>query len=86
MAIDHTRTSTDDERAHSRYRCAHHRTAPSLIWRRAFLRYTKSTGTWALYRPDRQSNVHRYQDLDPAPMVDRLLAEIDADPICIFWG
>ena len=86
MAIDHTRTSTGDERADSRYRCADHRTAPSLIWRRARLRYTKSTGTWALYRPDRQSNVHRYQDLDPAPMVDRLLAEIDADPICIFWG
>lgn len=24
--------------------------------------------------------------LDPTPTIDRLLVEIDADPICIFWG
>ncbi len=52
----------------------------------ARLRYTKSTGTWTLYWPDCNSKFHRYEDLDPTPMIERLLAEIDADPTCIFWG
>ncbi len=52
----------------------------------ARLRYTNSTGTWTLYWPDRHSKFHRYEDLDPTPTIDRLLAEIDTDPICIFWG
>jgi len=52
----------------------------------ARLRYTKSTCSWALYWPDRNSKFHRYEDIDPTPTIDRLLAEIDADPICIFWG
>lgn len=50
------------------------------------LRYTSSTGVWALYWPDSNSKFHRYEDLDPTPKVERLLAEIDADPTCIFWG
>ena len=37
-----------------------------------------------LARPSQK--FHRYEDLDPTPTIDRLLAEIDADPICIFWG
>ena len=52
----------------------------------ARMRYTKSTGVWTLYWPDRNSKFHRYEDVDPTPTIDRLLAEIDADPICIFWG
>jgi hypothetical protein len=52
----------------------------------ARLRHTKSTGVWTLYWPDRHSKFHRYEDLDPTPTVDRLLAEIEADPTCIFWG
>ena len=52
----------------------------------ARLRYTKSMGVWALYWPDRHSKFHRYEELDPTATVERLLAEIDADPICIFWG
>jgi hypothetical protein len=52
----------------------------------ARLRYTKSTGTWTLYWPDRHSKFHRYEDLEPTPAIDRLLAEIDTDPTCIFWG
>lgn len=52
----------------------------------ARLRYTKSTGVWTLYWPDRNSKFHRYEDLEPTPTIDGLLAEIDADPICIFWG
>lgn len=47
----------------------------------ARLRYTKSTGSWAHYWPDRNSKFHRYEDLDPTPTVDQLLAEIDADPV-----
>lgn len=52
----------------------------------ARLRYTKSTGVWTLYWPDRNTKFHRYEDLDPTPSIDRLLSEIDADPICIFWA
>jgi hypothetical protein len=52
----------------------------------ARLRYTTSTGVWTLYWPDRNSRFHRYDDLAPTPTLDRLLAEIEADPICIFWG
>jgi hypothetical protein len=52
----------------------------------ARLRYTKSTGLWTLFWPDRHSKFHRYDDLDPMPTIDRLLAEVDADPMCIFWG
>ena len=52
----------------------------------ARLRYTKAAGTWALYWSDRHSRFHRYEDLDPTARVERLLAEIDADPACIFWG
>lgn len=52
----------------------------------ARMRYTKSTGAWTLYWPDRHSRFHRYEDIDPTPTIDRLLAEIDADPTCIFWG
>ena len=43
-------------------------------------------GVWTLYWPDRHSKFHRYEDLEPTPTVDRLLVEIDSDPICIFWG
>ena len=52
----------------------------------ARLRYAKSTGLWTLYWPDSNSKFHRYEDLDPTPKIERLLAEIDADPTCIFWG
>jgi hypothetical protein len=52
----------------------------------ARLRYTKAAGTWTLYWPDRHGKFHRYKRLDPTARVDRLLAEIDADPNCIFWG
>lgn len=52
----------------------------------ARLRYTKSTGVWTLYWPDSNAKFHRYEDLEPTPKVERLLAEIDADPTRIFWG
>lgn len=52
----------------------------------ARLRYTKSTGTWTLYWPDRHSRFHRYEGVDPTSKIERLLEEVDADPLCIFWG
>jgi hypothetical protein len=52
----------------------------------ARLRFTKSTGVWALYWPVRNGKFHRYPELEPTPTIDRLLAEIDDDPMCTFWG
>lgn len=52
----------------------------------ARLRYTSSVGSWQLYWSDRNSKFHRYEEVDATPKVDRLLAEIDEDPNCIFWG
>ena len=51
----------------------------------AQLRYDPATQLWTLYWADRNSRWHRYDDLEPARL-DRVLAEIDADPTCIFWG
>lgn len=53
--------------------------APASSW-------SSSPATPSGHWPDRNSKFHRYEDLDPTPTIDRLLAEIDADPICIFWG
>jgi hypothetical protein len=52
----------------------------------ARLRFTAPEGVWTLYWPDRNSKFHRYGDLNPTRRIDRLLAEIDTDPLCIFWG
>lgn len=52
----------------------------------ARLRYTKTRAEWSLYWTDRNSKFHLYDRVEPTPTVQRLLAEIDADPTCIFWG
>lgn len=52
----------------------------------ARLRYTQSRREWSLYWPDRHSRFHRYDLTPPSARVDDLLAEIDRDPTCIFWG
>lgn len=52
----------------------------------ARLRYTKARREWALYWRDRNLKFHRYDLVDPSPDVESLLAEVDADPTCIFWG
>ena len=51
----------------------------------ARLRFTRSRG-WELYWADRNSEFHIYDELPPAPKVDRLLREISDDPTCIFFG
>ena len=52
----------------------------------ARLRYTKTTGLWELYWRDRNLRFHRYDRIPPSRLVDDLLAEVDRDPIRIFWG
>ncbi len=52
----------------------------------ARLRYTKARQEWTLYSRDRNLKFHRYDIADPSPDVESLLAEVDADPTCIFSG
>ena len=52
----------------------------------AQLRYDPSTARWALYWADRNSRWHRYDDLEPTTDLDEVIAEIDEDPTCIFFG
>ncbi len=52
----------------------------------ARLRYTAKTGLWMLYWSDRDGRWHRYWNFEPTPRVDKLLAEIERDPTCIFFG
>lgn len=52
----------------------------------ARLRHTQSRREWSLYWPDQHSRFHRYEPTPPSTRVADLLAEIDRDPTCIFWG
>ena len=52
----------------------------------ARLRYTAAHKLWTLYWRDRNLQFHAYDLLAPSQSVRNLLAEIDRDPTCIFWG
>ncbi len=52
----------------------------------ARLGYSKKNSEWTLCFADRNGKFHRYREHDPTPYVAELLAEIGADPTCIFWG
>lgn len=52
----------------------------------ARMRYTKTAGVWTLYWRDRRLRFHLFDLLPPSRSVEDLLAEIDRDPTCIFWG
>lgn len=52
----------------------------------ARLRYVQRTRVWTLYHRDRHGRSHRYPFVGPSNNVDVLIAEIDRDPTCIFWG
>jgi hypothetical protein len=52
----------------------------------ARLRYTKTRREWSLYWTDRNGRFHCYDRLAPSEHVTELLAEVDSDPTCIFWG
>jgi hypothetical protein len=51
----------------------------------AQLRLDPSGGNWTLFWSDRNDRWHLYDFIEPGTVAD-LLAEIDADPTCIFWG
>lgn len=52
----------------------------------ARLRYTAKIKTWTLYWRDRNLRFHLYDRLAPTASIDDVIAEIDRDPTCIFWG
>jgi hypothetical protein len=52
----------------------------------AQLRYGQKTGQWTLYCADRNDKWHIYPELEATKDIDAILAEIDKDPIHIFWG
>ena len=52
----------------------------------AQLRFDSKGRTWSLHWADRNERWHTYDDVDPAPSIEPLLAEIDEDPTGIFWG
>lgn len=88
---DHVRVEVDIARRHLTIVETRPPWRPDLgpEWTRfpiARLRYTKTTGFWDLYWRDRSFRFHRYDRLPPSRLVDDLLAEIDRDPIRIFWG
>lgn len=47
---------------------------------------SKQAAEWTLYYADRNDRFQRYAECGPSAHVADLLAEIDADPTCIFWG
>lgn len=52
----------------------------------ARMKYDEQTHGWTLYWFDRNSKAHRYDLLEPDQPIERLLAEYDVDPTCIFKG
>jgi hypothetical protein len=52
----------------------------------ARLRYTATSKSWTLYWRDRHLRFHLYDLVEPSDSVRELLAEIERDPTCIFWG
>lgn len=55
-------------------------------WSRCPVARLQFTGTWTLYWRDRQGTFQRYVFLAPTSQVDDLLAELDRDPVAVFWG
>ena len=49
------------------------------------LRFDPDTALWTLFWADRNDRWHLY-DLSKPGTVGMLLAEIELDPTCIFWG
>ena len=52
----------------------------------ARLRFIASQSEWTLYWRDGNLRFHRYLQIEPSRDVGALLAEIEVDPIAIFWG
>lgn len=52
----------------------------------AKFRFTKRTGRWSLYCQFRDLKWHGYEPLPHAASLAALVAEIERDPTCIFYG
>lgn len=52
----------------------------------AQVQFDPSSRTWELFAYDRNSRRMPYPFIEPSADLDELLAEIDSDPTCIFWG
>ena len=52
----------------------------------ARLRYTKSTGLWAIYWRDRNLKFHEYKRKPPIKNVQALLDHVETGGDPIFWG
>lgn len=53
--------------------------------RHVFGRRSTCVSYWVREKwPDHNIKFHRYEGLESTPTIDRLLAEIDADPLCVF--
>jgi hypothetical protein len=52
----------------------------------AKLRYVGSTRLWTLYYHRHTGRWERYPLLGPTRRIDKLVDEIERDPICIFWA
>jgi len=52
----------------------------------ARMKYDEQTKGWTLYWFDQNSRAHVYDLLEPHQPIERLLAEYDDDPTCIFKG
>ena len=52
----------------------------------ARLRYTQSTGRWAIYWRDRNLKFHEYKRKRPTTNIQALLDHIETSGDPIFWG
>jgi hypothetical protein len=52
----------------------------------ARLSFVRTRNEWTLHWADRNGRFQRYAECDPSQHIGDLLDEIDADPVCIFWG
>lgn len=48
--------------------------------------YNATKRTWKLLRMDRNLRWRKYEWAEETPDLERLLAEVDRDPYCFFWG
>ena len=69
-----------EERPHFR---ENHRTMQNPI---AQFRYSPTFHAWRLFWRDRDTKWHPYVGSVPSKTLVPLLAEVNADPTCIFWG
>ena len=52
----------------------------------ARIRYVRTKNTWQLYWQRADLKWHRYDPLPESARLDVLVAEIDKDPVCCFFG